>query len=68
MDRAELLVHLPLAHAVALRLHAAGADDAEIAAALGIDRECVGPLLEIARAKAARIARSANGGQPAGSS
>jgi len=64
MDRPEQLRHLPLAHAVALRLHDAGADDAEIAAALGIDPECVGPLLEVARAKAARIARASADAQP----
>jgi hypothetical protein len=58
MDRAEQLRHLPLAHAVALRLHAAGAADALIAAALAIEHEAVGPLLEVARSKAARIASS----------
>jgi hypothetical protein len=58
MDREEQLRRLPLAYAVALRLHAAGADDPLIATALGIETEGVGPLLELARAKADRIARS----------
>jgi hypothetical protein len=60
MDRAEQLRHLPLAHAVALRMHEVGADDTFIAVALAIEPESVGPLLAIARAKAARIARRAD--------
>jgi len=59
MDRAEQLRRLPLAHAVAVRLNEAGADEALIAAALGIEIEGVAPLLVLANAKAARIARSA---------
>jgi hypothetical protein len=58
MDRAEELRHLPLAHAVALRMHDAGADEAMIAA-LAIEPDSVGSLLELARAKAERIARRA---------
>ena len=57
MDRGEQLRHLPIALAVALRLSEAGADDALIAAALAIEPESVGPLIAVARAKAARIAR-----------
>ena len=64
MNREDLRSHLPLAHAVALRMHDAGADEAMIAAALAIDLECVGPLLAVARAKAARIARSSSAADP----
>ena len=65
MDRGEQLRHLPIALAVALRLDAAGADDALIAAALAIEPESVGPLIAVAKAKAARIARDATDGRPA---
>jgi hypothetical protein len=58
MKHEQALRHLPLAHAVALRMHEAGADEALIAAALGIEPEAVGPLLEVARAKAERIGRA----------
>lgn len=51
MDRASALNELPEAHAVALRLHDAGHDDQAIATALGIELECVKPLLRLARAK-----------------
>jgi|Tabmets5t2r1_1033131.scaffolds.fasta_scaffold16688_2 hypothetical protein len=61
MDRAEQLRHLPLAHAIALRMHDAGADDALIAVALAIKPETVGPLLALASAKAERIARGGGG-------
>jgi hypothetical protein len=57
MDRAEQLRHLPPAYAIALRLHDVGVEDAQIAAALGVDQECVAALLAVGRAKAARIAR-----------
>jgi DNA-directed RNA polymerase specialized sigma24 family protein len=46
---------LPLSYAVALRLNAAGADDALIATALGIAPESVQPLLAIARRKLSRM-------------
>jgi hypothetical protein len=65
MNRAEQLRHLPIALAVALRMSEAGADDALIAAALGIEPESVGPLIAVARAKAERIARDSREGQPA---
>ena len=68
MDRAEQLRHLPLAYAIALHLHDAGVEHAQIAAALTIEQECVAPLLEVGRAKAARVARSASDGQSAYSS
>lgn len=57
MDRAEQIRRLPLALAVALRLREAGADKTLIAAALAIEPEGVGPLLQLARAKLDRIAR-----------
>jgi|Tabmets5t2r1_1033131.scaffolds.fasta_scaffold02965_2 hypothetical protein len=57
MDRTEQLRRLPLALAVALRLHEAGADQTLIAAALAIEPEGVGPLLQLATAKLDRIAR-----------
>ena len=44
-------------HALALRLASQGAGEREIARALDIPLEAVGPLLEVARAKLARIAR-----------
>jgi hypothetical protein len=70
MDREEQLRRLPLAHAVALRLRDAGASDELIAAALGVELEGVGPLLEVGEAKADRIARrpAADEGQSAESS
>jgi len=47
-----------VAHAVALRLRAVGADDLAIAAALGIDAAGVPALLEVAEAKlSAELAR-----------
>jgi hypothetical protein len=57
MDRTEQIRRLPLALAVALRLHEAGADETLIAAALAIEPDGVGPLLQLARAKLDRIAR-----------
>jgi hypothetical protein len=62
MDRTEQIRRLPLALAVALRLHEAGADKTLIAAALAIEPEGVGPLLQLARAKLDRIARRQLGG------
>jgi hypothetical protein len=46
---------LPLPLAVALRLRDAGASTALIAAALAIDHDGVGPLLEIAQSKLERL-------------
>ena len=58
MDRDRALAELPVAHAVALRLRAAGADEGVIAAALGIDPAGVPALLEVAEAKlAAELSR-----------
>jgi hypothetical protein len=63
IDHDEILQRLPLALAVAMRLHEAGADPALIATALGIEPEGVGPLLSVARAKADRIERDAGAGR-----
>jgi hypothetical protein len=58
VDRDRALAELPVAHAVALRLRAAGADEGVIAAALGIDPAGVPALLEVAEAKlAAELSR-----------
>ena len=58
VDRDRALAELPFAHAVALRLQAAGADQQTIADALGIDPAGVPTLLQVARAKlAAELAR-----------
>ncbi|MGH2454645.1 MAG: hypothetical protein ACRDHD_00075 [Candidatus Limnocylindria bacterium] len=51
MVHEEALYRLPEAYGTALRLRGAGADERAIAAALGIPREAVGPLLALADAK-----------------
>lgn len=51
MDRKQAIAELPFAHAVALRLRDAAADDDTIAKALGIEPEGVPGLLRIADAK-----------------
>jgi hypothetical protein len=50
ITRDSLLRRLPLAHAVAVRLREAGADDELIATALDIEPEGVEPLMAIAAA------------------
>ncbi len=55
ITRDSLLRRLPLAHAVAVRLHEQGADDELIAVALDIEVEGVDPLLAIAHAKLRRL-------------
>lgn len=55
MTQAEALDYLPVAHAIALRLEAAGRGADVIADALGIEVETVVPLLRVARAKLDRI-------------
>jgi DNA-directed RNA polymerase specialized sigma24 family protein len=55
MELADALDALPEAHAVALRLDAAGVDPAMIAVGLGVDEVSVQPLLEVAREKLARL-------------
>lgn len=57
MDRSAQIRQLPLALAVVLRLHEAGAEEQLIAAALAIGPDGVPLLLELARAKLDRIAR-----------
>jgi len=54
MDRDARIRRLPLALAIGLRLHEAGAADTLIAAGLGIEPEGVPPMLELARAKLGR--------------
>jgi DNA-directed RNA polymerase specialized sigma24 family protein len=46
-----LLPQLPLAYAVALRMHASGATVGDIAAALGVDVASVGSLIDVGRRK-----------------
>lgn len=62
MDRVEAIRQLPTPYAVALRLQDVGADDTLIAAALEVEPEAVGGLLEIAAAKLDRVTGSAAGG------
>lgn len=57
MDRRAALAELSHAHAVALRLRAAGAEDGVIAVALGIAEEAVEPLVDLAEAKLRRLLR-----------
>jgi len=55
MDRETALVQLATAHAVALRLHAAGAEDNAVAQALDIPVTSVAAILRIAEAKLAAL-------------
>jgi DNA-directed RNA polymerase specialized sigma24 family protein len=66
MDRRAALAELPHAHAVALRLRAAGVEDRLIAVALGIAVEGVGPLVALAEAKLGRLLRDGTAGDYAG--
>jgi hypothetical protein len=52
-----MIRRLPAPYAEALRLHEMGRDDA-IAGRLGIEPEAVGPLIELAEAKLARLQTS----------
>lgn len=61
MDRDARIRRLPLALAIGLRLHEAGAADTLIAAGLGIEPEGVPPMLELAKAKLARLEAGAPG-------
>ena len=61
MDRDAQIRRLPLALAIGLRLHEAGATDALIAAGLGIEPEGVLPMLALARASLARLAAAGPG-------
>jgi hypothetical protein len=58
VDRPGQIRQLPLALAVALRLHEAGAGEQLVATALAIEPDEVAPLLDLARAKLDRIART----------
>jgi DNA-directed RNA polymerase specialized sigma24 family protein len=53
--RAAAMAELPTVHATALRLHDAGQPPERIARLLGIEREAVEPLLEVASAKLEEI-------------
>jgi hypothetical protein len=55
VDRDRQIRRLPLALAIGLRLHEAGAPDPLIAVGLGIELEGVSPMLELARAKLGRL-------------
>lgn len=55
MDRETALLQLATAHAVALRLHAAGAEDTAVAQALAIPVTSVTAILRIAEAKLAAL-------------
>ena len=55
MDLATAMDELPEVHAKILRLHRAGTSAAEIAQALCIEPEAVGPLLRVAKAKLASL-------------
>jgi hypothetical protein len=55
MDRQTALLELATAHAVALRLHEAGAGDEAVAQALGIPVTSVAGLLRVAGAKLAAL-------------
>ena len=55
MDRAEAVRLLPEKYARALTLRDQGCDDAQIAAALDIVPEAIGPLLRLAEAKLQRL-------------
>lgn len=64
MDRQTALLELATAHAVALRLHEAGAGDDAVAQALGIPVASVAGLLRIAGAKLAAVLGSDEGADP----
>lgn len=61
-DWQERVAQLPLGHAAALRLHAAGLGDEVIATALGVPVESVATLLEIARVKLEHVPAHPVGG------
>jgi hypothetical protein len=58
MDDPKALARLPRPYALALRLHAAGVDDALIADCVGVEPEALPALLEIATAKLDNLTRS----------
>lgn len=68
VERSEALRLLPFAHATAVRLREAGAPEALIADALGIDVQALGPLLHVADAKLAVLTAPADAAAAPGSS
>jgi hypothetical protein len=64
VDRDKQIRRLPLALAIGLRLHEAGAANALIATGLGIEPEGVPPMLELARAKLRRLEAGEPGEDP----
>jgi DNA-directed RNA polymerase specialized sigma24 family protein len=64
MNRRDGLRRLSKPYADALRLHEEGRDD-EIARRLGIEPEAVGPLIQVAEAKLARLLEGTDGREPA---
>lgn len=60
MDRDAALAELPEPYAVAIRLDDAEEDEAVIAVAVGVEREAVPALLEVARAKLERVVSGAD--------
>jgi hypothetical protein len=61
MDIEAAFSRLPHTHASALRLRARGFDDDAIAAALGLERAAVAPLLRIAEAKLGALVEDERG-------
>lgn len=61
MDRASAMDLLPEAHALALRLSEAGADDGVIASGLQIEPEGVPSLLELAKTKLEELMNKSDG-------
>jgi hypothetical protein len=64
VERDDALRELPSAYAVGLRMRARGNGDAEIAAVLGIEREAVGPLLEVAERKLESVLNQSRSSMP----
>lgn len=64
MDDEKALLRLPLAYATALRLRAAGADDALIARTLEIDLDELPLLMQLGEAKLRRARVHVDGAEP----
>jgi hypothetical protein len=62
--RTDPLDELPVAYAVALRLHDAGASDTFIAVGLGIESEAVATMLDVARRKLDAARAASRGASP----
>jgi hypothetical protein len=65
VKREDCIRRLPVALAIGLRLHEAGATDTLIAAGLGIEPEGVPPILELAKAKLWRLQAGERTDKPA---